>query len=118
MHGEGEIGSNVWIIKTNFPEKTWRKIFKASKCILLVRNPIDAIASLFHKNSKETLNKSISHKDMIKYSEVFNQFYEKEIEIWTQFHLFWFRKFAEGFPVIIIRYEDLISSNIFWIKRI
>ena len=108
MHGEGKTGSNVWVVKTNFPERLEEKQFKWHKWILLVRNPIDAIASLFHLNSTVTLDKSISYKDMIKHEYIYNKFYEREINIWTQFHEFWFKKIAEDFPVLIVRYEDLL----------
>ena len=48
MKGEGKINNRVWIIKTHFPESDGYKKFLANKCVLLVRNPMDSIMSLYN----------------------------------------------------------------------
>ena len=48
MKGEGKLDDRVWIVKSHFPERTGYAKFLANKCILLVRNPMDAIISLFN----------------------------------------------------------------------
>lgn len=48
MKGEGEYGHRVWIVKTHFPERIGRFKFNANKCIVIVRNPLDAMYSLFN----------------------------------------------------------------------
>ena len=48
MHGEGKIDDSVWIIKTHFPERIGHSELKAHKSIVIVRSPIDCIASLFN----------------------------------------------------------------------
>lgn len=89
MQGEGEIDSRVWIVKTNFPERLEVHRFKAHKWILLVRNPVDAITSLFHTNNSWPINKSVSSKDLLQQMDIFEKFYNVEIEVWTKFYEFW-----------------------------
>ena len=48
LRGEGQFDDSVWIVKTHFPERIGRRKFAANKCIVIVRNPLDAFYSLFH----------------------------------------------------------------------
>jgi hypothetical protein len=56
MAGEGIVNRRVWIVKSHYPERPEEIEFKANKIILLVRNPMDAILSLFHMNATATHN--------------------------------------------------------------
>lgn len=109
MLGEGETGAKTWVVKTHYPERPEKVEIKAQKVILLVRNPMDAIISLFHMNATTTHNHSISLKDLVMHKEIFERFYEKEIEIWNEFHRFWMNRDHEV-PLYIVRYEDLLTS--------
>lgn len=60
MHGEGKTNSKVWVVKSHYPERPEKALYSAQKVILLVRNPMDAIVSLYHMNATATHNKSIS----------------------------------------------------------
>lgn len=80
MHGEGVVDSRVWIVKTHYPERFEVCPFKANKCVLLVRNPIDAIVSLFNMNATATHNYSISNSDWTKHYDLFEEFYDREIK--------------------------------------
>ena len=59
MLGEGELGEKVWIVKTHYPERIGRTQFKAQKCLVIVRNPLDSMYSLFNMVETSTHNKNI-----------------------------------------------------------
>ncbi len=48
MEGEGKIDNSVWIVKSHYPERLGHSQFNCSKCIVIVRSPIDCISSLFN----------------------------------------------------------------------
>ena len=48
LQGEGQLDDSVWIVKTHYPERIGREPFATNKCIVIVRNPLDAIFSLFN----------------------------------------------------------------------
>jgi hypothetical protein len=62
--GEGNCSDEVWIVKTHFPERIGRRKFKANKCIVIVRNPLDAFYSLFNMIQTSSHNQSID-KDLL-----------------------------------------------------
>ena len=59
LAGEGQNDDSVWIVKTHFPERIGRKRFKANKCIVIVRNPLDAFYSLFNMIQTSSHNENI-----------------------------------------------------------
>jgi hypothetical protein len=48
MTGEGHIDSNVWIVKTHYPERLGHSPMKVNRSILMVRSPIDSLWSFFN----------------------------------------------------------------------
>lgn len=48
MLGEGLLDDSVLVVKSHFPERTGIGEFKASKVILIMRHPLDCMASLFN----------------------------------------------------------------------
>ena len=62
--GEGKCDDSVWIVKTHFPERIGHRIFTANKCIVIVRNPLDAFYSLFNMIQTSSHNQSID-KDVL-----------------------------------------------------
>ena len=60
MAGEGQIDDRVWIVKSHYPERIGRAKFAANKCIIIVRNPLDSIFSLFNMVATTTHSESIS----------------------------------------------------------
>jgi hypothetical protein len=60
LRGEGEVDESVWIVKTHYPERVGRYEFYANKCIVIVRNPLDCIISLFHMVGTISHNQSIN----------------------------------------------------------
>ena len=60
--GEGITDSSVWVIKSHYPERLGYVRFAASRIILLVRNPFDAIESYFHMGMTNTHDKTLTHE--------------------------------------------------------
>jgi hypothetical protein len=59
--GEMAVGTNkVQFVKTHFPERRGSTMFRASRVVLLVRNPFDAIESYFNLMMTGTHTKSLT----------------------------------------------------------
>lgn len=67
LAGEGLVDKRVWVVKTHYPERYGKTKFYAERAILLVRNPLDAITSLFNMICTGSHNKSISQEDYKKF---------------------------------------------------
>jgi hypothetical protein len=48
LAGEGLVDKRVLIVKTHYPERYGKTKFYAERAVLLVRNPIDSITSLYN----------------------------------------------------------------------
>ena len=61
--GESEIDNKVWIVKTHYPKRTGSQKFIANRAIVVVRSPLDCIASLFNMigtlSHSESLSESV-----------------------------------------------------------
>ena len=64
LEGESLTDEQVWIVKTHFPERAGAYEFHANKVIVVVRNPLDCIASLFNMVGTGTHSESISKEEM------------------------------------------------------
>ena len=60
MKGEGIMDKSVLFVKTHFPERMGCQQFWGEKCVLIVRNPLDCITSLFNMVATSTHSESIS----------------------------------------------------------
>ncbi len=60
--GEGVTDESVWIVKSHYPERLGYIKFNASRVVLLVRNPFDAIESYFHMGMTNTHDKALSRE--------------------------------------------------------
>lgn len=107
LHGEGLVDKRVLVVKTHYPERYGKTKFYAERCILEVRNPLDAITSLFNMVCTGSHNKSMHNGDYGKFSEEWNEFIEQEVSVWKDFHDFWLNS---KIPVHIIRYEDILRD--------
>lgn len=105
--GEGLVDKRVLVVKTHYPERYGKTKFYAERCILEVRNPIDAITSLFNMVCTGSHNKSIHIDDYKKFASHWNDFIEQETTVWKDFHEFWLKA---KIPVHIIRFEDILSN--------
>jgi hypothetical protein len=95
----------VQFVKTHFPERQGNPQFRASRVVLLVRNPFDAIESYFNLmmtgKHTDTITPAIRAKT-VKYWE---EYVLKEIKVWKLFHAWWL---DQDVPLLLIRYEDLV----------
>lgn len=89
MAGEGLVDNRVWIVKTHYPERHGKTKFQAHRCILLVRNPLDCITSLFHMVATGSHEQSIVDSDFKKFEDIWTEFLETEISVWKDYHDFW-----------------------------
>ena len=69
LAGEGEIDDKVWIVKSHFPERIGHAKFNANKCIVIVRNPLDSIFSLFNMVGTTTHSESLTKEVLDKVLE-------------------------------------------------
>lgn len=95
------------MVKTHYPERYGKTKFYSEKCILEVRNPLDAVTSLFNMVCTGSHNKSIHNDDYGKFPEQWDEFIRQEITVWKDFHDFWLKAKV---PVHLIRYEDIIGK--------
>jgi len=56
------------VVKTHYPERYGKTKFYAERAILLVRNPIDSITSLFNMVCTGSHNKSIHDNDYTQFA--------------------------------------------------
>ena len=107
LAGEGLVDKRVWVVKTHYPERYGKTKFYAERAILLVRNPLDAITSLFNMVCTGSHNRSIQDSDFSKFAPTWAEFIEQDITVWKDFHEFWVNA---KIPVHIIRYEDIVAN--------
>ena len=77
FEGEGYLDESVWIVKSHYPERVGRCVFEAQKAIIIVRNPLDCIFSLFNMVGTLSHNASLPEK-VIKYAM-------EKTDLWTDF---------------------------------
>ena len=112
MEGEGQIDNRVWIVKSHFPERIGRAKFAANKCIIIVRNPLDSIFSLFNMVATTTHSESICKEALDKLlnsTNMWEKFIRQEVSVWADFHIYWLEQ-RVNVPTYFIRYEDLIEQ--------
>ena len=94
LEGEGTLDDSVWIVKTHYPERIGRVPFIANKCIVIVRNPLDAIFYLINMVGMTSHNKSLSPQvvdHIIQDSNLWSNFIAQEASVWDDFHNYWMR---------------------------
>jgi len=107
LAGEGLVDKRVWVVKTHYPERYGKTKFYAERAILLVRNPLDSITSLFNMVCTGSHNRSIHDDDYFKFGNTWAEFIQQDITVWKDFHDFWLNA---KIPVHIIRYEDIVGN--------
>ena len=74
LAGEGLVDKRVLVVKTHYPERYGKTKFYAERAILLVRNPLDSIVSLFNMVCTGSHNKSIHDEDFTKFASAWDDF--------------------------------------------
>lgn len=107
LAGEGLVDKRVMVVKTHYPERYGKTKFYAERAILLVRDPLDCMTSLYNMVCTGSHNKSISDQDFINFPQLWSEFIQQDITVWKDFHEFWINA---KIPVHIIRYEDIVQT--------
>jgi hypothetical protein len=106
--GESILGNKIWIAQTNFPEEIGVAATMVNKCVLLVRNPMDAIYSHFNMAVTNSIEKKLNEEDMERLAQPWDEFLRNEIQVWKKFVDYWMVE--PVIPTYVVRYEDLIED--------
>lgn len=109
--GEAAVSAqHVQFVKTHYPERRGTPVLRASRVVLLVRNPLDALDSYFHLMMTNTHTTSLSPERRAAHKHLFTTMAKREILVWQRFHEFWLQQAqaGNGIPILLVRYEDLI----------
>lgn len=115
MRGEGVIDERVHVVKTHFPERHGLAPFLAHRAILLVRNPWDVIDSYFNMTLTNSHNTSMHDSQYERFAELFRSLAIAEVKVWCMFNRWWLRS---PIPLIVVRYEDLLTHRERTLRRI
>ena len=66
MIGEALLDDSVLIVKSHYPERAGMGEFRAKKVVVIVRHPLDCMASLFNMIATTTHSESIKKNAMEK----------------------------------------------------
>jgi len=118
--GEGLVyRSKTCFVKTHWPERVGCQIFEGHRAILIVRNPFDAIDSYWNLNVTNTHTETVTDEIYERFRDKFEQLAKNEINVWCDYHRYWLKMSrSEKFPLLIIRFEDLIQQPNVEIARI
>jgi hypothetical protein len=98
------------LIKTHFPyiyPHTYP--LSGSTAIVLARNPLDMIVSLFMMSLTLTHSKSCSNDFTKEFAEEWNWAVTQYMNLWNEFYKYWIDLAKnKTLPVIFIRFEDLL----------
>lgn len=94
--------------KTHWPERIGCQFYKGKRAILLVRNPFDAIDSMWNLNVTNTHTDKVTEEVYREHWDFYCSFVRNEMKIWLRFHEFWD---SQGIPILWVRYEDLLSDT-------
>ena len=107
--GEEVFDDKAWIVKTHCPGQISPNKFTANKCILVVRNPMDAIVSLYNLLTTKSHDCSITEEEFEKNRSCFDEFASIIINNWRDFQSFWMDE--PKIPTYVVRFEDLLSDK-------
>ena len=118
FEGEGLLDRSVLFVKTHFPERSGFQPFMGNKGVVLVRNPFDALLSYFHMAFTQSHDKTLSDSSFNLLLDVFSMMMSHEINIWRSFIHYYLKLHQMGFPVLFVRFEDMISNPKNELRRI
>jgi hypothetical protein len=72
--GEGIVDKRTLIVKSHYPANVTSSTFTAEKAILVVRNPLDVMVSLFNFTCSKSHDKSISDLDFQNHYPLWREF--------------------------------------------
>ena len=90
---------------------------KACKAIVLVRNPLDMVVSLFQMCVTLTHNKTCENDFSKEFVTDWDFAVTVYTRIWTEFYAYWLNLArSKQTPVYFVRYEDLVKDKVNTIK--
>ena len=114
LRGEGITDYRVWVNKSHYPGfLPWAMhLERGERIIVVVRNPLDSILSLFHLLMTLTMNKSVANDIQNDFPELWEEYVSKFSAKYEAYHKYWtdLAKTKE-YPIIFVRYEDLLSKK-------
>lgn len=111
--------SKTCFVKTHWPERVGLRVFEGQRAILVVRNPYDAIDSYWNLNVTNTHTETVTDEVYARFGNKFEQLAKNEMQVWCEYHRYWLEKSRkEGFPLLIIRFENLIQRPDVELSRI
>ena len=84
--GECLIDKRVQIVKTHYPEKIGVTEFQSARVVLLTRNPLDTVVSLFNLMATGSHSNSILDKDYTLFAQDWKEFADLELNLWADYH--------------------------------
>lgn len=108
LEGEGLVDNRVWVVKSHHPERTGITLYHPKRCVMVLRDPIDCIPSLFHLTMTDSHDLSLCDEDFVNFQKQWFEYVENEITVWRDFHEFWLNS---DMPVHVIRYEDMVKRG-------
>lgn len=110
--GQWIIDQSIWIYKTHYPARKGKGIFEFDKVLLVVRNPFDAIDSMFNLFLTNSHSKSILKEEYDRLNHDWEGLVKEESIVWNKFYQFWYNFLIQkGAKIYIVRYENLISDT-------
>lgn len=105
-------------VGSHYPAKVTPEVdMTLNKVVICVRNPIDVITSNFHHYMSWSHSLTVDYKPE---NPHFKAYWEKEVKFhirkWTAYHRWWIQKARKnleqkGFPVLMMRYEDILQNS-------
>ncbi len=113
LKAKGFLGEGIWndsclTIKTHYPYITDNLQFKPTHAIVLIRSPLDAFKSEFHRAITGT------HTGVAKFNGTgideskWNTYIQTNLTGWDMLYSYWLRK--EEVKIHVIQYEKLVKS--------
>ena len=107
LGGEGLVGKETWITKTHYPCTPSHKEYQIEKAVLIIRNPFDAVFSLFNFFFTQSQNSTLKQEEFDKLTTFWNEFVLSVPDIYKDFHEFWLK---QEIPIYLMRYEDIMEN--------
>jgi len=104
-------------VKTHWPERIGFQEFRAERAVLVVRNPLHAMDSLWNLNATCSHTETVTDEVYGRFRDKYRRLIQNEIKVWLRFHEFWFHK-QQDIPVMIVRFEDLLHDTKHQLERI
>lgn len=110
--GNGVLQNNSWVYKTHYPARLGKCSYKFEKILLVVRNPFDALESMFNLFTTNSHTNSISDDMYTEYFDNWYKFVSSQINSYTNFYYYWLNlAFTNDIKIYIVKYEDLSNNQ-------